>query len=313
MTSSTATPAANPLAAFSDALATLVDEVGAGTLAVAGRHSRGLASGLVWEPGVVVTVAHVFRRTPAAVSFIGADGRVVEGSFVGADTSTDIAVFRVAQDSAAAARLGDPGTVRAGHLAIAVGRAMSGELLASHGVVNKVAGSWETWLGGQVDRLIRLDGGIHAGMSGGPVADAHGAVVGIATAALSRNYGVAVPATTVSRVVAGILRHGHAVRAFVGIGALPVLIGDAEAEGHGASSGLLVTHLVPRGPAQRAGILVGDILVGVDGRPATSLQDLRQGLTDAVGRAVKVELVRGGAPAELSVTAVQWPTESRCC
>jgi S1-C subfamily serine protease len=138
-------------------------------------------------------------------------------------------------------------------------------------------------------------------------------VVGIATSALSRSYGVVVPATTVSRVVAAILSKGHVARAFLGIGAQSVPLGNTEPEGSGAQSGLLVTHLVPHGPADRAGILVGDILVSVNGGPATSLQDLRHGLADEIGRAVKVEVRRGGAPAELTLTVGQWPTESRCC
>ena len=157
----------------------------------------------------------------------------------------------------------------------------------------------------QLDRLIRLDGGLHEGLSGAPVADAGGLVIGIATSALSRSYGMVVPASTVNRVVDALLTKGHVSRAFLGIGAQPV---DVPGEEQG---GLLITGLVPGGPAQAAGMLVGDILVRVDGQPASSLQALRQALADKVGEAVKATVHRGGVPTELTLTVAQWPTEKR--
>lgn len=296
----------SPLAAYSDALASIVDTVGASTLCVPGRHGRALAAAVAWRPGIVVSVAHVFRRTPAALSLLGPNGAAVEATLAGIDSSTDLAVFRVAEAAAPPVALGDAAALKAGSFVIAVGRSSGGDLTASQGIVNRSGGAWETWLGGQLDRLIRLDGGLYDGLSGAPVADANGAVVGIATSALSRSYGMVVPASTVNRVVDALLTKGHVSRAFLGISAQPV-----DVPGEPDNTGLLITGLVPKGPAQAAGVLVGDIVVRVDGRPAASLQALRQALADKVGQAVPVNVLRGGTPTELSLTVAQWPTEKR--
>jgi serine protease Do len=312
MSDTSVLPPASPLAAFSDGVANIVEMVGASTLSLPGRHRRGLASAVVWRPGVVVTAAHVFRRNPAAISLLAGEGSSVEATLAGIDSPTDIAVFRVAEEAAPAADLGDPSALRAGSLAIAVGRSASGDLTASYGIVNRSSGPWQTWLGGQLDRMIRLDGGLYPGLSGGPVADAGGKVVGIATSALSRSHGMVVPATTVTRVVEALLAQGHVPRAFLGIGAQPVAVRSQEGGGADAA-GLLITGLVAGGPAASAGMLVGDILVGVDGKPAASLHELRAGLADKVGQAVQATVHRGGVPAELKLDVGQWPTEKRRC
>lgn len=301
---SNAAPTPNPLAAVSEALSSLAAAVGASTFCIPGRHGRALATAAVWRPGIAVTVAHVFRRTPAALSLIGPDGAVVEATLAGIDSSTDLAVFRVPEAAAPAVAHGDAATLKAGSLVMAVGRSSGGDVTASHGIVNRSAGPWETWLGGQLDRLVRLDGGLYEGLSGAPVADAGGTVVGIATSALSRSYGMVVPASTVSRVVEALLTKGHVSRAFLGISAQPVTV-------QGEEDGLLITGLVPGGPAQAAGMRVGDILVRVDGQPATSLQALRQTLADKVGQAVTATVHRGSVPTELTLTVAQWPTEKR--
>jgi serine protease Do len=300
-----AAAASHPLAVFSEALSSLAAAVGASTFCIPGRHGRALATAVAWRPGIAVTVAHVFRRTPAALSFVGPEGAVVEATLAGIDSSTDLAVFRMAEAAAPAITLGNAATLKAGSLVMAVGRSSGGDVTASHGIVNRSAGPWETWLGGQLDRLIRLDGGLHEGLSGAPVTDALGTVVGIATSALSRSYGMVVPASTVNRVVDALLTKGHVSRAFLGIGVQPVAVAGEE------EGGLLITGLVPGGPAQAAGMLVGDILVRVDGQPASSLQALRQALSDKVGQAVQATVHRGGVPTELTLTVAQWPTEKR--
>ena len=269
-TASASATAAAPLCAHSNRIAEIVARVGASTVAVVGRR-HALASGVAWRPGLVVTAAHVFRRTPAAVTLVGADARSFGATLVGIDSATDLALFRLADENAVPpVALGDAAAVQAGHVAIAVGRSGEGDTVASAGLVNRAGGPWQTWLGGPIDRLIRLDGGVYDGLSGAPVADASGAVIGTATSALSRSYGIVVPAATVSRVVDALLAHGRVGRAWLGIGAQAVPARDAPAEA-GASAGapaagadpggLLVTSLAKGGPAERAGLLIGDIIV----------------------------------------------------
>jgi S1-C subfamily serine protease len=288
------------LTAFSDALADLVERVGRSTVALPLR--RHAASGLVWRDGVLVTAAHVFRHTPATLDVLLAGGRSVTATLVGSDAATDLAVFRIPEGAAPPAEIGDASTVRAGHCVVAVGRGTDDELSASSGIVNRVGGAWQTWLGGRVDRLIRLDGNLHGGLSGGPVAASSGAVIGIASAALSRTAAIVVPSATVSRVVDALLAGGTAARPYLGIGAQPV-------EG----GGLLVTALAAGGPAATAGLIVGDIVVEADGQAVNDLHGLREALLDRVGESVSLALRRGGTAVSLPVTVAPWPSRQRGC
>ena len=325
MNSSTAAapaPDSSPLATHSDALAALVGTVAASTFAVHGRRGT-LATAVVWQAGLVVTAAHVFRRAPAAITLVGAEGRTLEATLVGLDSSTDIALFRLAVSDASAFApvvTGDAAGVRAGHFAVAVGRSGEGDPIASSGIVNRAAGAWQTWLGGSLDRLIRLDGGVYDGLSGAPVADARGAVIGIATAALSRSYGIVVPSSTVARVVAALLANGHVARPWLGIGAQPVPVPAVAAATAGsppsdapAGTGLLISSLAPGGPAERAGLLIGDILVRAAGQAAADLRDLRDALAAHVGQAATLSILRGGVARELRVEVGECPVERRCC
>lgn len=304
----------DPLRAQSDRFAAIVETVGASTVAVIGRR-HAVASGVAWRPGLVVTAAHVFRRTPAAVTLVASGGRELAATLVGIDSPTDLALFRVADESSIAPLAsGTPGAVQAGHLAIAVGRAAEGDTIASAGIVNRVGGPWQTWLGGPVDQLIRLDGGVYEGLSGAPVADASGAVIGTATSALSRSYGVVVPATTVDRVVDALLAHGRVTRAWLGIGAQSVPLPDAAgAPDAGERSGLLITSLASGGPAERAGMLIGDIVVRAADGAAANLRELRHALAAHVGKSVPLAVLRGGQPLELRADVGEWPGERRCC
>ena len=302
-----------PLAHHSAAIAAIVDQLGVATVAVRGRHGS-IASGVAWPDGLVVTAAHVFRRPPATVTLVGAEGKSIEAALLGVDGSTDIAVFRVSgQHGLAAIVPSDAAGVRAGHFAVAVGRSIEGDLIASAGMVNRAAGPWQTWLGGSLDRLIRLDGGVYDGLSGAPVADASGAVIGIATSALSRSYGIVVPSSTVSRVVGALLADGHIARPWLGIGAQPVPLPASAAESVGtAGAGLLISSLAPGGPAERAGLLIGDIVVRAAGQVAVDLRALRQALAAHVGKSATLSVLRGGVARELQVDVGEWPVERHC-
>lgn len=303
---------ASPLAAFSDQLAMLAAATARATVAIDTGPRHPGASGVVWRPGLVVTTAHAFRRLPDRVGLRGEGGGEWLASAVGADPSTDIAVFRVADASAEPAAIGDAVGVQAGHVLLAVGRSPGGEVMASYGMVLSAGGPWQSWLGGSLDRAIRLDGGLHEGMPGGPVVDTHGAVIGIGSTALSRSQAMVVPSATVSRVVDALLASGHVARAYLGIAAQPVLLADQSA-GDGGATGLLITSLAKGGPAEAGGIIVGDILREADGQRAGSLRELRQALASRVGESVRLSVLRGGQPAEVAITVGQWPQRTSRC
>jgi serine protease Do len=304
---------AAPLQAFSESIAATVERIGRSTVAVRGRGRHALGCGVAWRAGILVTAAHVFGRAPAAISVVAAGPQGGDATLVGTDAPTDLAVFRMATPELPAPEVAASGP-RAGELAILVGRSQGGDPTASVTVVNRVSGAWESWLGGRIDQLIRLDAGLHDGQSGAPVADCNGRVFGIATSALSRTHGVVVPEATISRVVDELLSKGHVARAFLGISAQSVRMPDAPASAAAPeTAGLLITSLLPGGPAAQAGLLVGDIVVDVAQHRAASVPQLRDALAGNIGKAVRVSLIRGGVPTQLDVTVGQWPAEARAC
>ncbi|WHZ10093.1 MAG: hypothetical protein OJF60_000532 [Burkholderiaceae bacterium] len=304
-----AAPSISTLSALSDALADAVERMAASVLALPGRVRGTVATATVWRPGIAVTAAHVLRRGPSALTLIGPGGGAVEATAIGIDFATDLAAFRLPDSTLPAVYSVDAAGVRAGHLALLVGRSAQGEASASFGVVNHSAGEWHSWLGGRLDRLIRLDGGVHTGLSGGPVADAAGRVFGIASAALSRHYGIVVPSATVDRVLDALLAGGSIGRGFLGVAAQTVEAGGAGSP----QDGLLVTGFAADGPAVRAGLLVGDIIVSVAGRPARDLHALHDALAGQAGKQVMLQLLRGGQRIDLTVTVGEWPTAGRRC
>lgn len=295
----------DPLASLSDRLAAIVERIAPSVLALRGRGGRAIAAAAVWRDGTLaVTAAHALRHSPAAVTLVGDGGRTVDAAVVGTDASTDLALLRLPQ-AGTAVGAADAAAVRAGQIVVAVGRAGDGDPVASWGLVNRASGPWQTWLGGQIDRLIRLDGGLYEGLSGAPLVNAQGQAVGIGTSALSRSYGIAVPASTVDRVVDALLAQGHVARGFLGIAAQPAELPDG-------GRGLLVTALRPEGAAMRAGLIVGDLIVRVGGTAVLTLQALRGALAGQPGRSVDVELLRGGIAQTLPVTVDEWPRHRHC-
>jgi S1-C subfamily serine protease len=314
------------LQALSDSIASIVEDVAASTVAVRGRGRHALGCGLVWRPGILVTAAHVFGRAPATASVITAQKAAADLALVGTDPPTDIAVFRLPDEVLPAVHISSPAGARAGQLAILVGRSQGAEVTAGVSVIHRVSGPWQTWLGGRIDQLIRLDAGLQDGMSGAPVADATGQVFGMATSALSRNDGIVVPESTISRVVDELLARGHVARPFLGVSAQPVPLLNMPASAAfaatagkpaeappGAKAGLLITSMLPGGPAAQAGLLVGDIVIDVGEHRAASVSELRDALAGNVGKSVRLSLIRGGTPAEVDVTVGQWPAEARAC
>lgn len=309
-TRSNPTPA-SVLSALSATLASLVESRDDTTFAVLGRHGRAVASAVIWRTGILVTAAHVFRRVPQTVRLMAGDGSVLEATLVGSDAATDLAVFRMPES--ANTEVLPPGpqltAVRTGELVVAVGRSADAALNASHGMVHRSAGPWVTWLGGALDQHIRLDGGLHDGLSGAAVCNADGALIGIASAALIRGFGAVIPAVNVSRVVDKLLESGAMPRPYLGVSVQAVAtVRDAQ-----TVAGLLVTGLADTGPAKSAGILVGDILTSVDGRILPDLASLRAALSASTSGAIDLGIVRGGVASRMALTVGQHPHAQAGC
>src|SRR5438034_7410253 len=145
-------------------------------------------------------------------------------------------------------------------MVVAVGRGDTTGATASSGMIGALAGPWRTWRGGELDRYVRLDGGLYPGFSGAPAVDAQGRVVGICTAALARAAGMVIPASTVDRVVGELLARGRVARAYLGLAMQPVTLPKALVQKLSlrAERGLLIVAVEPDGPADQAGVLIGD-------------------------------------------------------
>jgi S1-C subfamily serine protease len=176
-----------------------------------------------------------------------------------------------------------------------------------------VGGEFRTWRGGVIDRYVRLDATLFPGTSGGAVVDTDGRALGIATSALSRLAPVAITASTVSRVVQEILAKGHVSRPYLGVGLQPVRLPDQLVSKLNLpdASGVIILSVESGGPAEKAGLLVGDILLGVDGHALGDTGDVQAALAPhPPGATVTLRILRGGDPTEVAVTLAERPGRS---
>ncbi|MGI9024842.1 MAG: S1C family serine protease [Burkholderiaceae bacterium] len=188
-----------------------------------------------------------------------------------------------------------------GDFVFAVGRDPSVAVQASFGHIGSVAGRWRTWRGGEIDTLIRLDGGLYGGFEGAPVADAMGAVLGIASNAFSRGHAVVIPAATIDTTLDQLMTHGRVQHGFIGLALQPA---RTQFEGNGVD-GLLVSSVAEGGPAAQAGLQVGDVIVEFADHPATRLETIRDALQ--VGARIGVVVLRGGQKHSLVIEVAPRP------
>lgn len=279
-------------------LADAVERVAASVVGVVARRQRGAA--VVWREGVAVTSASNLWRA-RGVAAVLPDGEQVDATVRGIDAATDLAVVSFADRGVPpVVRDGEAGP-RVGDVVFAVGREPSGAVQASFGHVGAVAGAWRSWRGGAIERLIRLDGGLYPGLAGAAVSDATGRLLGVASPMFSRHHGVVLPVATVERVVEQLLTHGRVRQGYLGIAAQPV---RAQRDGVGVE-GLLVSSVADDGPAARAGLLVGDVIVALGGHGVNSLDALRERLQ--VGAQVEIAIARGGRAQTLAMQVAERP------
>ena len=296
----------NPLVAFSDHAAQLVERTGSSIVAVHGG-GQGSSSGIHWRSGVIVTAEEVLERDED-VKVTLPSGRLVEASLAGRDPSTDVAVLRFQPDGLPAASTADAATLRPGHVVLAVGN-HEGAPVASLGVVATVGGPWHSLRGGTIDNLIRIDLVLSRAAEGGALIDAQGRVVGMAVLEPRRRV-IAIPTSTIDRVVDQLLAKGHVFRGYLGAGLQPLRRGrpSHDAQPAGIGRGVLVVSIDPDGPAARAGLLVGDIVMTWNAKPIDRVRDVMHLLgVDSVGATVDLQLIRGGAPTTLKVALGERP------
>ncbi|HKW74796.1 MAG TPA: trypsin-like peptidase domain-containing protein [Terriglobales bacterium] len=298
---------ASALIDFSNELAEAVEQAGKSVVVIPEGGQSGV-SGTVWRQGIVVTAEHTIRGRQE-VSVVLSRGETAKAAVAGRDSTTDLAVLKVAGGNIAPARLADPAQLRVGHLALAIGRRSDEGLCASYGVVSAIGGEWRTWQGGRIDRFLRLDLLPFTGFSGGPVVDVQGQVLGINTSGPRRSV-LTIPRTTVDRVVTQLLEKGHIARGYLGAGLQPVQLPATIRKGAAEKydRGLLIVTVAPDGPAEKAGLLLGDILLALEGKSVSEPGDVQAALdSESVGKTLSALLLRGGKAVESNITIGERP------
>ena len=288
------------LSDLSNALAAATETAGAGVVRVEARP-RLPASGIIWSAdGVIVTAHHVVEQEDNIAIGL-ADGKTTTAKLIGRDPTTDLAVLRTQATNLTTRTWADPSAFKVGHLVLALGRPEQ-SVMATLGVVSALGDAWRTPAGGRLDRYLQTDVVMYPGFSGGPLVDANGQLIGLNTSALLRGVSLTVPAATLKSVVETLLTKGHISRGYLGVGAQPVRLSEALAKQLNQETGLLAVSVEPGGPAEKAGIFMGDTLVALDGKPIRHLDDLLAALSsDRVGTKVAARLVRGGQLSDVSV------------
>jgi S1-C subfamily serine protease len=301
------TPASNDelLDAYSLAVTAAVDLVASAVVKVNSRHGNG--SGFIFAPdGLVMTNAHVIERAEH-LSVLLPDGRECPASPIGADADTDLAVLKISGPDLHALAFGNSHRLRVGQIVIAIGNPFGFQHTVTAGVVSATGRSLRARTGRLMTGLIQTDAALNPGNSGGPLVNTRGEVVGINTAMIVPAQGIsfAVSADTAGVVVPQLLREGRVRRSYIGIAGQDVPLPRLFVRHHHlpAGSGVLVTDVVAPGPAARAGIRDGDLIVSFGGSPVERTDDLHRLLTgDVAERPVPIRVLRGPELLALEVT-----------
>jgi S1-C subfamily serine protease len=294
-----ATQSAGVWSGLSNSIAETVEAIQDSIVTVHGG-GRSTSSGVVWRPGVIVTVRHGLRRSDTLT--IAQHGEPISATLAGSDAGTDLAVLRADTGTGKPVETIDDQPTRVGEVVLAIGRSALGDISASSGIVARLGSSWRTWRGGQIDKLIRPDLQLYVGQSGSALVNEGRRVLGINSGALARNAVITVPATTIDRVVDAILEGGHVPRPFLGAAMQAVPVPEALRSHFGEGEALLVLHVEPQAPAASAGILVGDLLQSFAGHPVHNVHDVLHRLVSLnVGETVPVAVIRGGVKMDLKV------------
>jgi S1-C subfamily serine protease len=292
--------AGKALRELSSSLADAVERAGAATVLVDGRDGYP-ASGVVFRPGLVVTADHVLERDEG-VRVMLADRSEATGSVAGRDPARDLALLRLAQAVGAPAEQAQA-PPRVGELVLALGRPTDEGIQASLGVVGITGGRYQGWRGGSVEGVMRTDAARFPGFSGGPLVDVDGRVAGVNTFGYRFGSSLTIPVATAWEVAERLEKGGGLRRGYLGIRSQPVEVPESVSLGRRQESGLLIVGLEKGSPADRSGLMVGDLIVGLDGEPVADHQSLILRLDSGVAdRQVEVELVRAGRIERIAVT-----------
>jgi S1-C subfamily serine protease len=289
---------------FSKGLKAAVAKAAEGTVLVDARR-RLPASGIAFTADLILTADHVVTRE-TDLSVTGSDGKSYPASIAGRDPGSDLAVLRLPESVLSPASLSRH-SAAVGQLVLAVGHPTESGVQASWGIVTSVGGPTRTGRGGLLEKYFQSETTPYPGFSGGPMVNTEGAVLGLNTSGLTPGSSITIAAEVAWRVGEALAKNGTIRCGNLGIRTQAVELPEAASSGSkskaGRERGLLVLWIEEGGPAASAGMLVGDILVGIGDHPVSDPDDIFPTLgSDAVGKTLTVEVMRGEKPHSIRVT-----------
>jgi S1-C subfamily serine protease len=301
------------LDAYSQAVIGVVEKVGPAVVSIGvrqkdtrGNAGEGAASGVIIAPdGFVLTNNHVVENA-AEVQVGLMNGDTFKAEIVGTDPATDLAVVRAATNGLPIAELGDSDTLRVGQLVIAIGNPFGFQSTVSTGVISALGRAMRSPTGRLIESVIQTDVPLNPGNSGGPLVDTRGRVIGVNTAIIRPAQGIslAIPVKTASWVISELLSHGKVRRAYLGLGAQvrPIKPAAQRQFQLPAPTVVEVVSLEKNGPAARAGLREGDILLALEGKNVGTVDDVHRMLADIpAGSYIKLSIIRDNERRELTV------------
>jgi S1-C subfamily serine protease len=291
---------------LSEALAGAVQTAGSSVVRVEGRR-RIPASGIAWSADGLIITAHHVIESDEGIRVGLASGETVAAELVGRDHTTDLAVLRTQEKGLSVPRWMETEAVKVGHLVLALGR--PGEsVLATMGIVSALDGGWRTPAGGMLEHYLQTDVVMYPGFSGGPLIEAEGRVIGLNTSGLLRGVSLTVGVKSMRQIAEMLLEHGRVRRGYLGVSAQPVRLPAASQSELGQEVGLLLVSVEPESPAEKGGLILGDVIVGIENAAVQTLDDLMAGLGgDRIGKATSMTVLRGGVATQVTVEPGERP------
>lgn len=274
------------------------------------RKDAGSGSGFLFTPdGYLLTNSHVVHGA-SKIEVSLTDGRKFYADPVGDDPHTDTAVIRIDAPKIPPPSFADSAALQVGQIAIAIGNPYGFQCSVTAGIVSAVGRYFRTGSGRLIDNVVQTDAALNPGNSGGPLLDSRGRVIGVNTAVILPAQGIclAISSNTVQHVASLLMKDGRIRRAFLGFAGQTVPIHRRWVRGHElpVETGIFLAHLEPGSPAERAGLLEGDLLFSCDGLPIAGVDELLRLLTEEkIGKELSVELLRNQEKLKKAITPVE--------
>src|SRR5687768_6265234 len=287
---------------LSNEISTAVEQAAPSIVQVHGR--RRVAAGLVAAENIVVTPAAV---DDDKVAVRAGSGPAVEGAVLGRVGHMGLTVLRV--DGLGLRPLSVADDAKPGQLAVAVGRTWSGNVMAMLAPIAVVGGPLRTGRASEIERVIRIQQSPHGALNGGALVDASGRVLGLITSLAIRGTTVVIPASLAFAAATKAAADGGTKQGFIGVSSTPVAIPERQRAGRSQGVGLLINQVSQQSPADAAGLLVGDVIVGFGGEPIEDGEELVTRLRgNRIGKPVPVTVLRGGSAVDVTVTIGERPS-----